>query len=58
MTVKELIKLEIKKTEKELERFKLLLPTVSGSAIKECPNCKTKNYHYCHKTNSYWCAYC
>lgn len=54
MTVEELIKLEIKKTEEELERLKLLLPNVSGSAIKECPNCKTKNYHYYPKTNT-WC---
>ncbi len=58
MTVEELIKLEIEKTQKELERLKLLLPNVSGSANRVCPNCKTKNYHYNVKSNSWTCAFC
>ena len=58
MTVEKLIKLEIEKTQKELERLKLLLPNVSGSATRVCPNCKTKNYHYNVKSNSWTCAFC
>jgi hypothetical protein len=52
MTVADLIKIEIKKKQKELDRLKLLLPNVSGSELKTCPNCKTKNYHYNPKNNS------
>lgn len=58
MTIEELIKLEIEKTQKELDRLKLLLPNVSGSATRTCPCCKTKNYHYNVKTNSWTCAFC
>tara|TARA_R110000850_G_C9648591_1_gene434123 strand:- start:305 stop:481 length:177 start_codon:yes stop_codon:yes gene_type:complete len=58
MTVADLLKIEIEKTQKELDELKLLLPNVSGSALKTCPNCKTKNYHYYAKTNSWCCAFC
>ena len=58
MTIADLLKIEIEKTEKELNRLKLLLPDVVGSATKKCPNCKTKNYHYNVKTNSWCCALC
>jgi len=58
MTIADLLKIEIEKTQKELDRLKLLLPNVSGSALKNCPDCKTKNYHYYPKTNSWCCAFC
>ena len=58
MTVECLIKKEIKKTQKELDRLKLLLPTVSGSALKKCPVCKTNNYHYYVNNNIWSCAFC
>lgn len=58
MTKKEKVEQEIVKVEKELERLKLLLHNVSGSALEVCPNCKTKNYHYYAKTNSWCCAFC
>jgi lipopolysaccharide biosynthesis regulator YciM len=40
------------------EGQKLPIHNVSGSALKTCPNCKTKNYHYYTKTNSWCCAFC
>lgn len=58
MTKKQLIEQEIVKVEKELERLKLLLHSVSGSALEICPNCETKNYHYYPKTNNMCCAFC
>jgi hypothetical protein len=58
MTKKEKVEQEIVKVEKELERLKLLLhPTVRGSALEVCPDCKTKNRHW--YTKDYWCcAFC
>jgi len=58
MTIADLVKLEITKTIKELERLQKLLPNVKGDAIKKCPNCKTKNYHYDVKYDIWVCAYC
>lgn len=57
MTKKEKVEQEIVKVEKELERLKLLLHNVSGSALEVCPNCNTKNRHWYAK--DYWCcAFC
>ena len=57
MTKKQLVEQEIVKVEKELERLKLLLHSVSGSALEVCPYCKTKNRHWYPK--GYWCcAFC
>lgn len=58
MTIADLLKVEIEKTQKELDRLKLLLPNVVLSAVRKCPNCKTKNYHYNVKNNSWTCAFC
>lgn len=57
MTKKQIVEQEIVKAEKELERLKLLLHNVSGSALEVCPDCKTKNRHWYAK--DYWCcAFC
>lgn len=48
---------EIEKHEKELERLKMLLHNISGSAIDVCPNCKTHNYHW-GIDNKWLCAFC
>ena len=58
MTVEDLIKLEIEKTKKELNRLELLLPKANGNEIEVCPICKTKNYYYNVKDNSRTCAFC
>jgi hypothetical protein len=57
MTKKQLVEQEIVKVEKELERLKLLLHSVSGSALEVCPHCKTKNRHWYPKDN-WCCAFC
>lgn len=56
--VEELIKLEIEKKQKELDRLKSLLSNTSGESIRICPRCKTKNYHYEVRSNSWVCAFC
>lgn len=57
MKKRELINKEIEKHEKEIERLKLLIHSVSGSALGICPDCKTENRHW--KVNGGWCcAYC
>jgi len=52
----ELIKQEIEKHERELERLKLLFHNVRGSTLSICPNCKTKNYHW--DSRDVWCCAC
>jgi hypothetical protein len=57
MTKKQKVEAAIKEAEKELVRLKLLLHSVSGSALEVCPYCKTKNRHWYAK--DYWCcAFC
>ena len=58
MLIQDLVKLEIEKTQKEIERLKELLPKVSGEDLKVCPCCKTKNYRFFVKTGNWACQFC
>lgn len=56
-TKKQKVEEAIGEAEAELERLKLLLHTVSGSALEICPVCETRNLHWYAK--DYWaCAFC
>ena len=57
MTKADKIKQAIEKHEKEIERLKLLLHSVSGCTLEVCPNCKTKNRHW-NLDNTWTCAFC
>jgi len=57
MTKEDNIKQAIEKHEKEIERLKLLLHSVSGSTLEVCPYCKTKNNHW-NLDNTWTCAFC
>lgn len=62
MTVQEAIQKEFNKTKIELERLQGLLDEMKESgymeAVQECPECKTKNFHYYPSSNSWCCAFC
>lgn len=57
MTKEEKIKQDIEKHEKEIERLKLLLQSVSGDTLEVCPCCETKNRHW-NLSNTWTCAFC
>jgi len=57
MTKEDKIKQAIEKHEKEIERLKLLLHSVSGSTLEVCPYCKTRNRHW-NLNNTWTCAFC
>lgn len=58
VSVNDLIKIEVKKTEERLEYLKSLLNKDFGDAIRVCPQCGTKNYNYSVKNNLFVCAFC
>ncbi len=66
LMLKDWTKTEVKKLDEFMEDViiatmlvnKLPIHIVSGSSLKTCPNCKTKNYHYYPKNNSWCCAFC
>lgn len=60
MRIEELIKQEIEKTQKKIEKLKVELEKCDKEARspKECPLCKTKNYHYYPQINTWCCACC
>ena len=55
MTVEDLIKIEIEKTQKELDRLKLILPVVGSSTLSRC--CK-KGITLTNTTNDIRCYKC
>ena len=58
MTKEEKILEEIQKREKEIQKLRTLLNTVSGETIEICPVCKTRNLHWNALSNTFTCACC
>lgn len=51
------VKIAIENNLQELKRLRLLEKQVEGNTLEDCPNCKTRNYHW--EINNKWvCAFC
>lgn len=64
MSVKTKILIEREKAERKIIEMNILLEKIKTGEIKdepslkECPQCKTLNYHYYANSNSWCCACC
>jgi hypothetical protein len=64
MNKKTILTEEKKKLESEIARIEHVLTLMANGKItnskspRKCPNCKTINYHYNVKSDSWTCAFC
>lgn len=59
MTTHEKIELRIALLKSGIKRLEENLKIIPDEpATKICPECKTKNYHYYAKSNTWCCAFC
>ncbi len=59
MSTHEKIELRISILKASIKTLEANLKTVKDEpSTKDCPQCKTNNYHYYAKSNTWCCAFC